>query len=151
MADCKPIATPIKTRAPTGSQEPTYKLWYQQVVGSLMYLMLGTHPDMAFAVGYLGRFCAALTVAHWKFAKRVLRYVQGCINRGIILGTKNGLTGYSDADWAGDKEDRKSTSGSVFLLHGRAISWASKKQTSVVLSMIKAEYIALLNASKDAC
>ena len=92
-----------------------------------------------------------LTVAHWKFAKRVLRYVQGCINRGITLGTKEGLTGYSDADWAGDKEDRKSTSGSIFLLHGGAISWASKKQTFMVLSMIEAEYIALSNASKDAC
>ena len=64
---------------------------------------------------------------------------------------KEGLTGYSDADWAGDKEDRKSTSGSIFLLHGRAISWASKKQTSVALSTIEAEYVALSNASKDAC
>ena len=54
MADCKPIATPIKMQAPTGSQEPTYKLWYQQVIESLMYLILGTCPDMAFAVGYLG-------------------------------------------------------------------------------------------------
>ena len=54
MADCKPIATPIEPRAPTGSQELTYKLWYQQLIGSLMYLMLGTHPEMAFAVGYLG-------------------------------------------------------------------------------------------------
>ena len=75
IADCKPIATPIETGAPTGSQELTYKLWYQQVIGSLMHLMHGTRPEMAFTVGYLGRFCAAPTVAHWKFTKHVLYYV----------------------------------------------------------------------------
>src|SRR5436309_15950271 len=102
--------------------------------------MLGTCPEIAFAMGYLGRFCTAPTVAYWKFPKHILCYVQGSINCGITLRTKNGLTGYSDADWASDKTDRKSTSGSVFLLHGRAISWASKKHMSVALSMIEAKY-----------
>ena len=116
-----------------------------------MYLMLSTCLDMAFAVGYLGQFCTALTVRHWEFAKHVLHYIQGCINCRITLGMKNGLTRYSDADWAGNKENWKSTSESIFLLHDRAISWASKKQTSVALSTIEAEYIALSNASKEAC
>src|SRR5205809_6521118 len=104
-----------------------------------MYLMLGTCLDMAFAMGYLGRFYAALTVAYWKFAKHVLRYIQGNLNRGITLRTKEILTGYSDADWASNKEDQKSTSGFVFLLHSGAISWALKKQTSMALSTIEAK------------
>ena len=84
--------------------------------------------------------------------KRILRYLNGTSNLGLVYDNKKGkdLTGYSDADWAGDIDDRKSTSGYIFQLSGGAISWRSKKQTCVALSTAEAEYMALASAIQEA-
>ena len=84
--------------------------------------------------------------------KRILRYLKGTPNHGLLYskeGSKD-CVGYSDADWAGDVEDRKSTSGYLFQISGAAVSWRSKKQTCVALSTAEAEYMALASAAQEA-
>ena len=86
---------------------------------------------------------------HWVAAKRVLRYVKGTLDLGLKFERSNKfeLVGYSDADWAGDVDTRKSTSGYVFMLGKAIVSWASKKQSVVALSTTEAEYAALCSAT----
>ena len=95
---------------------------YQSVVGSLMYLATCTRPDIAYAVGMLARFSSKPNQSHWTAAKRVLRYLRGTVNFGILYRGESGVLGYSDADWAGDADDRKSTSGYMFLIAGGPVS-----------------------------
>jgi hypothetical protein len=127
---------------------------YQSAVGALMYPMLGMHPDLAFAVGALGRHSATPSAEHQHTLDRTFRYLRGTSNRRLVFqcGTPGGteLTGYVDTDWAGDVNDRKSTLGFVFMLGGAAISWGSKKQTSVALSSTEAKYIVASYAAKEA-
>ena len=127
------------------------KVKYQSAVGSLLYLSTRSRPDIAFAVGNAARYCAQPTQLHWSAVKRILRYLKGTTHLGLMYRPDNStLVGYSDADWAGDTNDRKSTSGYVFMMSGSAISWRSKKQSSVALSTAEAEYIALSSATQEA-
>ncbi|KAL8160151.1 hypothetical protein V2J09_001688, partial [Rumex salicifolius] len=117
---------------------------YKQLIGSLLYLT-NTRPDVMFVVGLLSRYMARPTRLHLQAAKRVLRYLKGTMEFGIWYrkGLKNGrLIGYTDSDHAGDKDDRKSTSGYVFFLAGGAVSWSSKKQPVVALSSTETEFVA---------
>ncbi|XP_048232904.1 secreted RxLR effector protein 161-like [Ricinus communis] len=125
------------------------KTYYKQVVGSLMYLT-ATHPDMIFMVNLISRYMENPTEMHLQVAKRVLKYLKGTIEFGIFYkkGGDGELHVYSDSDYAGDLEDRKSTSGYIFLLSSGAISWSSKKQPVVSLSTTEAEFIA---AASCAC
>ena len=122
---------------------------YKQIIGSLMYLS-ATRPDIMYVTSLLSRFMEEPTMLHFQAAKRVLRYLKGTSNFGILYKREKGnnLVGYSDSDYAGDLEDRKSTSGYVFFLNSGAISWSSKKQPVVSLSTTEAEYIA---AASCAC
>ena len=155
-ADCRPMVTPVlagEHLAKVSAPEVDVKS-YQSAVGALMYSMLGTRPDLTFAVGSLGRHSARPGVEHQRTLERTLRYLRGTsgysltFQRGTLKGTE--LVGYVDADWASDVNDRKSTSGFVFMLGGAAVSWGSKKQTSVALSSTEAEYIAAAHAAKEA-
>ena len=125
---------------------------YQSAVGSLLYLSTKTRPDLAFAVGNVARYCADPTKVHWTAVKRIIRYVKGTLNMGLLFCPDNNinLEGYSDADWAGDKDDRRSTSGYVFQIGNAAISWRSKKQSCVALSTAESEYMALSSAIQEA-
>lgn len=119
---------------------------YASVVGSLMYAMLGTRPDLAYVVGLLGRYTAAPKAAHWEVAKRALRYLK--YTRTMVLRYKRShspmhFVGYSDSDWSGDEDTSRSTSGYVFMCNRGAISWRSRRQKLVALSSTEAEYIAL--------
>ena len=99
----------------------------------------------------LARFTSKPTKEHWTALKRLLRYLKGTMRHGILY-TKDGSSscvGYTDADWAGDVDDRKSTSGYVFLLSGGAISWKSQKQKCVALSTAEAEYVAMASAAQE--
>lgn len=125
---------------------------FRQVVGALRYLC-NTRPDIAFSVGLISRVMDRPRTSHLAAAKRILRYVKDTMTYGILLPSKcreneKGLYGFIDADWGGDKTDRKSTAGSVFLLGSGPISWSSKKESVVALSSCEAEYIA---ASMGAC
>lgn len=121
---------------------------YKQIIGSLMYLTV-TRPDLAFVVGLASRFMENPTEAHFAVVKRVLRYVKDTIELGIMYnrGGSREFEAYTDSDYAGDLDDRKSTSGSVFLMAGGAVSWSSKKQPIVALSTTEAEYIAAVSCA----
>ena len=125
---------------------------YQSIVGSLLYAAIATRPDIAQAVGVVSKFCANPTQSHFTAAKRILRYLKGTVSLGLSYKkcADGILTGYSDADWAGDVDDRHSTSGNVFSLARGAVSWLSKKQATVALSTAEAEYVALSTATQEA-
>ena len=156
MHDSKPVSSPvnpdIKLVAYENSDDVCNQHMYQAVVGSLLYLSTKTRPDIAYAVSSVARYCANPTKDHWTAMKRILRYLKGTCNYGLLYrkDAPAELIGYSDADWAGDVGDRKSTSGYIYLLGGAAISWKSSKQSCVALSTTEAEYIALSSASQEA-
>ena len=134
MQDCKPMSTPadpsMKLLKATDEDEVVNKLQYQSAIGSLMYLSLCTRPDIAYAIGNLAKFSGNPNKHHWTALKRVLRYLKDTLDYGILYcrqETPQEFVGYSDADWAGDVNERNSTSGYVFSMCGGVISWRSKK------------------------
>ena len=156
MKDAKPVATPVdsstKLLARMENNECVDQVQYRSAIGTLLYLAVAMRPDIAFAVSNVAKFTAQLTNEHWTAVKRILRYLHGTRSLGLIF-TPEGTgecVGYSDADWGGDRDDRKSTSGYLFQMSGGAVSWRSKKQTCVALSMAEAEYIALASATQEA-
>ncbi|XP_042009919.1 secreted RxLR effector protein 161-like [Salvia splendens] len=116
---------------------------YKSLVGSLWYLTC-TRPDLLYATGLVSRYMENPTTTHFKAAKRILRYLKGTIDYGLLYSTTNDyrLVGYSDSDWVGDTDDRKSTTGYVFYMEDTAFAWMSKKQPIVTLSTCEAEYVA---------
>ena len=156
MEDAKSVSTPVDTstileKADNGICTVDRDL-YQSAVGSLLYLSTWSRPDIAFAVGSVARFCSCPTKEHWLALKRILRYLKGTENHGLmyVRDEKEQCVGYCDADWAGDKSDRKSTSGYVFIMSGAPVSWCSRKQLCVALSTAEAEYVALASATQEA-
>jgi hypothetical protein len=125
---------------------------YQQVVGSLMYAMVHTRPDLAFALGKLSQYMQDPSESHWTYLKALMRYVRSSIDLRLYYGprTKSKLTVYTDADWAGQKSDRKSTSGGVAMLYSGPVYWISKVQRSVATSSTESEYIAQSTNAKAA-
>ena len=123
---------------------------YQELVGALLYLSTCTRPDIAHSVGVLSRYMAAPTDEHWRAALRVLRYVYSTRSMGIVYGKSAELHGYCDADFAGDIDTARSTTGYVFLLNGGAIHWQSRLQQTVALATTEAEYMSASNATREA-
>ncbi|CAM8982654.1 unnamed protein product [Rhodiola kirilowii] len=131
--------------------DPVSQLEYSRVIRSLMYAMKSIRPDIAFVVGKLSRYTNNPSVDHWKAVHRVLRYLKGTMNLGLVYSEfPSVIERYSDASWISNEEDHSSTSGWVFLLGGGAISWASKKQTCNSSSTMESEFVALAAASKEA-
>ena len=150
---CSPVSTPMdpgeKLMPNTG--KPVDQLEYSRAIGSLMYAMISTRPDIAYAVGKLSRFTSNPSRHHWHAITRVFKYLKGTMNYGLsYMGFPSVLEGYSDASWINNAEDSSSTSGWVFLLGGGAISWASKKQTCITGSTMESEFVALAAAGKEA-
>lgn len=153
LVDAKPRTVPMapKERMVADGEALDGEHDYAGAVGALMYLACCTRPDIAQAVGVLARYMAAPTMQHWAAAKGLLRYVRGTMAMGIQYGgATTGLLGYCDADYAGDQDSRRSTTGYVFLLHGGAISWSSRLQRTVAASTCEAEYMAAAAAVKEA-
>ena len=125
---------------------------YASVVGSLMYAQICTRPDISFAVGMLGRYQSNPGLDHWKAAKKVLRYLQGTKEYMLTYRGSDHLEviGYSDSDYAGCVDTRKSTCGYLYLLAGGAISWKSVKQSVIVTSTMEAEFMACFEAMVQA-
>jgi hypothetical protein len=125
---------------------------YAELVGGLLYLSTCTRPDISYAVGVLSRFMGAPTKEHWTAALTVLRYVGGTLGMGLQFGGVPSLSivGFADADYAGDLDSRRSTTGFVFKLNGAAVSWRSKCQPTVATSTSEAEYMAAAAAIKEA-
>ncbi len=129
-------------------EERTNQQEYQQRIGSLMYLMTGTRPDLAFAIGKLSQFCHDPTVRHANAVNRVFRYLAGTIELGLRFQKDGDPVAYSDAAYGDDKKDRKSTHGHVLMMGQAACIWSSKKQRGVATSTTEAEYVALTAATK---
>ncbi|KAG2802744.1 hypothetical protein PC113_g24459 [Phytophthora cactorum] len=150
---CVLVVSPVdmSTRLVSSDAATKVNAPFREAVGALMHLMTATRPDIAYAVGYVSRFMENPQEEHWVAVKRIFRYLQGTKTHGICFkpGNKIDFRGYSDADWAGDLADRKSTSGYTFMLMGAPVSWGSKKQSSVSLSTSEAEYIALSLAIQE--
>ena len=156
MKDSKPVKTPVSTSSKlvkaTDNNEQANQGLYQSAVGSLLYLSTRTRPDIAYAVSNVAKFCSNPSKQHWTAVKRIMRYIKGTIHLGLAYGRneQKDCIGYSDADWGGDSDDHRSTSGYIFQVGGAAISWRSKKQSCVALSTAEAEYMALTNAAQEA-
>eukprot|EP00253_Pinus_taeda_P027048 PITA_27048 len=154
MEDCTPAPSPfqsgVKLSVSCTSPEVDATL-YGQLVGKLLYLT-HTRPDLSFVVGLVARFMQNPRESHWKSPKRILRYVRGTVHFGIHYSAKAAplLVGFTDSDWAGDPDDRKSTAGYVFTLGSGLITWACKKQAAISLSSAEAEYRGAVEASKEA-
>ena len=133
-------------------QKQMEKIPYASIVRSLMYAQTCTRPDISFAVGMLGRYQSNPGLDHWKAAKKVLRYLQGTKDHMLTYRRSDHLevTGYSDSDFAGCVDTRKSTFGYLYLLAGGAISWKSAKQSVIAASTMEAEFVACFEAMVQA-
>ena len=145
--------TPIDTSQHLSKNrgESVGQLEYSRIIGSLMYLMTCTRPDLAYAVSRLSRYTSKPSSEHWKSITRVLRYLRYTREYGLHYGRHPAvIEGYSDANWISDIKDYRSTSGYVFTLGGAAISWKSSKQTVIARSTMESEFIALDKCSEEA-
>ena len=155
MSNCAPVATPMETSAKPLKAHDSSKICdqrlYQSVIGSLLYLAGATRPDLSQSVHKLAQYSSCPTTEHWSLVKRILRYVKGTVDVGLLFKchSNSSLAVYADSDYAGDLSDRKSTSGYVLLKNGAAISWKSKKQSVVAQSTAEAEYVALFFAVQE--
>ena len=143
MKDCNSVVIPADPNVrlsddmptPEGEELDMSKVPFKAAVGSLLYLASATRLDISFAVGQVARKSAKPLPAHWKALKRIFRYVKGTSDLGVWLGgNRDSVKIYCDADFAGDPDDRKSTSGLVSFFHGGPVTWASRKQTLVATS-----------------
>ena len=125
---------------------------YRNLMGSLMYLAVWTRPDLAMAVSILSRFSQNPGVKHWEAAKRVVRYLKGTIDHGILykVGEDVPVWGYSDASYGSDPDTKRGRSGYIFMSGGGAVSWGSKLQEVVALSSTESEYMAMAYAVQEA-
>lgn len=168
MNDCTNVSTPITsekllkriTNNPTSVEQydGIDSQMYSSLIGGLLYAALSTRIDISFAVGCLTRFMADPTRQHFIAAKRVLRYLSNSniSSLGIVFKPNYDIpiqtfivTAYSDSDWAGDINDRKSISGFVIKVNDNPVSWSSKKQKTVATSTAEAEYVALVATVKE--
>ena len=127
---------------------------YSSAVGSIMYSLVCTRPDVAHSVGVVSRFMGNPGREHWRAVKWLLRYMNGTANHGILYGGSENnscqVSGFVDSDFAADLDKRRSITGYVFILNGGAVSWKASLQSVVALSTTEAEYIALTEAVKEA-
>ena len=146
-----PLKSGVKLSGSSGDPLDTGTCRYSALVGSLLYLSVCTRPDISFVVGALTRYMQKPTTVHWDAALGVLRYLATTKNDGLLYGRQPGeLQGYCDADFAGDLDTRRSTTGYVFILNGGAVSWQSKRQQTVAASTTEAEYQAAAAAVREA-
>jgi hypothetical protein len=150
MSNCKPVATPVEVKSnpsATDGQAFSDASWYRSMAGALQYLTL-TRPDIAYAVQQVCLHMHAPRDCHAAMLKRVLRYLKGTIDYGLHLlaAAKPQLVAYTDADWAGCPDTRRSTSGFCVFLGDALVSWSSKRQTTVSRSSAEAEYRGIANA-----
>lgn len=123
---------------------------YLMVVATLQYLHF-TRPDIAFTVNKLSQFMHRPTDLHWHAAKKVLRYLSGTRDKGIFLRHNNSISlhAYSDADWAGNRDDYTSADAHIIYHGAHSVSWSSKKQKSVARSSTEAEYRAVADTASE--
>ncbi|PNF28358.1 hypothetical protein B7P43_G17909 [Cryptotermes secundus] len=159
--NCAPVSTPMEKGSSlrkvhqiqnSEEQEMSVNFPYRQAVGALMYLMIGSRPDLAYSVGVLSRCLENPSNEDVIKLKRVLRYIKGTLSYGIVYNSNvnsNSLECYSDADLGGCEKTARSTSGAVVLFAGGTISWKSRRQCSVAISSTEAELVAASEATRE--
>ncbi|KAL4312354.1 hypothetical protein GQ457_01G013740 [Hibiscus cannabinus] len=162
MSNAKPVSTPLANHFKLSSElcpktdkecEEMAKVPYASAVGCLMYAMVCTRPDLAHAVGHVCKYMSKPGRRHWEAVKWIFRYLKGTLGHGIVFGSQQHdplVVGYVDSNYAGDLDDRRSTTGYVFTLGGGPICWKSTVQPIVALSTTEAEYMAVVEAAKEA-
>jgi len=152
MLSCKHVDTPISTSKATIMPDPLFSdaTRFCQIMGALQYLTF-THPDICFAIYRVCQFMHAATDSHWAAVKLILRYLRGTASHGLHITRSSSfaLHGFTDADWAGSVEDRKSTGGYLVFFGQTPISWKSGKQRTVARSSTEAEYKALADDTTE--
>ncbi|OAE32015.1 hypothetical protein AXG93_2772s1250 [Marchantia polymorpha subsp. ruderalis] len=158
---CKPAPTPMMEKLrllPDMQAPPADSALYQRMVGKLIFLT-HTRVDIAFAVSIVSRFMNSPQEPHAQAVKRIYRYLRGTSDLALLYrrGEETHLQGkdtqlqvFTDADWAADMHDRKSTTGYIFFLRGTPITWNSRKQPTVALSSTESEYMAVTEGAKEA-
>ena len=160
MVNCNPKSTPLppgislsESDSPNTEEDKHYMKDkpYCEALGSCMWAQVGMRPDIAFAVSVLSRFQSNPGPAHWKAMLHLLAYLKGSINYRITYSRGGDLSpiGFVDADYAGDIDTCRSTSGYVFTMAGGPVSWSSKRQATVALSTTEAEYMSLMHAAQQ--
>ena len=156
MDNCKSTSTPLSSTVglarDTGALLGTENSFrYRSIVGGLQYLTR-TRPNISFAVNKVCQFLSQPTEVHWEAVKRILRYVKGTLNTGLTFHKSSsvGISIFTDADWAGCVDDRRSTGGFAVFVGPNLVSWSSKKQPTVSRSSTEAEYKALANGAAEA-
>ncbi len=153
MVDARPAPTPLPqgyyAQPNTGEVDPELRRRFQVIIGSLLYIMLGTRPDIAFAVTHLSRHAANPTEEHLNKALYICRYLKGTKDYALVYdgATGLGLEASSDSDWGTDPSERRSTTGFFLSLANGAITWTSRFQRTIALSSTEAEYMALSDCS----
>ncbi|XP_017191120.2 uncharacterized mitochondrial protein AtMg00810-like [Malus domestica] len=146
FTDCKPVVTPIdsKLKLTTDGEALKNVTYYQRLVGKLIYLTI-TRPDITFVVSLVSQFMHAPTVEHLNIVKKILHYLKGSIDRGILIRNNHSteIHAYTDADCAGSAIDRKSTTGYCTFVAGNIVTWKSKKQQVIARSSAEVEYRAM--------
>lgn len=154
MDQCNSVVTPSEVNVRFDDTENDFlsnDYPYRELIGGLMYLSVGTRPDISNTVSRLAQFTNKPRKCHWIAAKRVLRYLASSANSGLVYTKANeSIIGYTDADWGGCIIDRRSYTGYAFIFSGAAITWKSQKQRTVALSSTEAEYVSLAEAAKEA-
>ena len=157
MSDCRVRETPCEQKLEYNDDaiRMTDIRMYREAVGSLIYLTTCTRPDLSFVVSRLSQYLAKPTEEQWVTVKHVLRYLKGTADKGLTFRKNNtenlGIHAYSDADWAADANDRRSTTGYCVNLNENSalVSWKSRKQPTVALSTCEAEYMALASTVQE--
>ena len=152
MSNCKTVQTPMETKLHVSKNDRQVGNFpYQQIIGCLMYLVVLTRPDIAFAVGYLSQFNNGYSTEHCAYVKRILKHLKNIRDFGLMYSVNGNsmLEGYVDADWGSRITDRRSYTGFCFTLSCCIISWQCKKQETVALSSSEAEYMAMSKACKE--
>jgi histone deacetylase 1/2 len=155
MLGCKPCTTPLSASDKLSNYagdplSPEDATRYRSIVGALQYLTI-SRPDLSFAVNRVCQFLHAPTSVHWTAVKRILRYVQHTVGFGMHIqkNWSSVISAFSDADWAGDPDDRRSTGGFAVFFGSNLISWSARKQPTVSRSSTEAEYKAMANATAE--
>ena len=151
MEDSKGAKTPMEANFRVDPEAQIIKVLYREIIGGLMYISMGTRPDITYAVSYLSRFLDKPSQDTWVAAKRILRYLKE--TKGLCLTyTKHNsksLIGFSDSDCGGEVKDRKSVTGGAIFFNNDLVEWISRKQQCVALSSTEAEYIASALVSSE--
>lgn len=162
LSDANPVPSPLppdalaildRAKSTVNQIEAQGQYPYRSLVGELLWIATVVRIDIAFSANLLARYLSNFTSIHWDMAKRVLKYLKGTENLGIVYRASDTIDkpmAYCDSDYGGDLGDRKSVSGFVVMMNGGPINWKSKKQSVVALSTAEAEYMALSITAKHA-